>query len=77
MFGWTLTLTLVCFYLTRYTICEHSQLYREHKHWDQGVFSRHQIQEEPSGKALEDICDCDAIEIVTTKVGRIKQKHSL
>ena len=52
------------FYLIHYIICDNSQS----QHFDRVVFRDGYNHGQPSGKALEDICDCDAVEIVTSKV---------
>ena len=60
----TVTLLWICFFKC-YIKCDDSI----YDHYDSyGTFQKYRKYDEPSGKALEDICDCDSIEIVTTKV---------
>ena len=60
----TVTLLWICFFKC-YIKCDDSI----YEHYDSyGRFQKYHKHDEPSGKALEDICDCDSIEIVTTKV---------
>ena len=64
MCRWTLTINLLWFcFFQCHIVCD-DNFYDQQGHVTHRTF-RHS---KPSGKALEDICDCDSIEIVTSKV---------
>ena len=65
---WTLAINLlwICFFQC-HIICDDS-FYDQHDHVSRRTFRTNYKHSEPSGKALEDICDCDSIEIATSKV---------
>ena len=66
MLRFTLTLNIlwICFFQCC-IICDDS-IYNIRQNY--GAFNNVHKYNKPTGKALEDICDCDSIEIITTKV---------
>ena len=67
MFHWTLRAVVIGIFLTQPIIGEfYDQNYEQHS--SRISFNSDYRHEDASGKALEDICSCDAVEIVTSKV---------
>ena len=72
MLVWTLKVTLLGFYLLNCIDCDNHE--HHERNFNEDIFYKtyYNRNDEASGKALEDICDCDSIEIVTTKVNKSK-----
>ena len=62
----TLTLNILWIYSFQYCIICDDSIYNIRQSYRD--FNNVHKYNKPTGKALEDICDCDSIEIVTTKV---------
>ena len=72
MFLWTLRVPVVLWLcLLHCIICNNSEHDPQQKDLDVNIFYKsysNPRHDDASGKALEDICDCDSIEIITSKV---------
>ena len=63
MISWTFKVSLYYFYILYFVVGSNVQ-----PDLDEDLFDIWHVNGEPTGRALQDVCDCEAVEIVTTKV---------